>query len=132
DEADWRNAYPWLVDAPITVDDGRQASLYELMARSDIQVGAYSFALYEGAALGLTTFVVDLPGSEAVADLVADGLAQSVVRPDDIVRAAEAYRRADVAELFQFDPQNSFRNYLRTIGIERPVPSLPAGLPRSA
>jgi len=132
EEADWRNAYPWLVDAPITVDDGRQASLYELMARSDIQVGAYSFALYEGAALGLTTFVVDLPGSEAVADLVADGLAQSVVRPDDVVRAAESSRRAAVAGLFQFDPQNSFRNYLRTIGIERPVPSLPAGLPRSA
>jgi hypothetical protein len=45
-------------------------NLYELFAQSEIQIGVFSAAIYEGIAFGLKTVLVDLPGLEYMTDLL--------------------------------------------------------------
>ena len=113
DEADWRERYPWLVDAPLDVDDGGTCSLYETLASAGAQAGVYSFALFEGAAQGLKTFVVGLPGSEAMTPLVELRGALKVRTADDLVDA-ERTTRLDVP-IFRPGARDNFYEYLRKV-----------------
>lgn len=82
----WREDYPWLVDAPLTVLTDEEP-LYKLFAESAAQVGVYSTTLYEGLCYNLDTYVVGLPGSEALTPLVDRGGAQFVHTPDELGRS---------------------------------------------
>lgn len=98
----WRESYPSLIDAPITVIDDDSIPLYRLFAESSAQVGVYSTALYEGLYFGLQTFVLDAPGAQQVSELLARGYATEVTSPDEV----EA-RLGDSWEL-QFDTDDLF------------------------
>jgi hypothetical protein len=86
----WREAYPWLVDAPLTVVDGDGPDLYDLFADAGAQVGVYSTALYEGLYFGLDTYVLDLPGVSYLDRLVAEGVVRKVADADALAAAVES------------------------------------------
>lgn len=46
---------------------------YDALAASEVQVGVYSTALFEGMALGLRTIVLDLPGAENMDKAIQTG-----------------------------------------------------------
>ncbi|MCI0651162.1 MAG: hypothetical protein L0Z55_04695 [Planctomycetes bacterium] len=71
ERATWREDYPWLAHVPLEVVDPATVPLYRQLAESRVQVGAYSTAVVEGIALGLQTFIANLPGSAALDPLVA-------------------------------------------------------------
>jgi hypothetical protein len=49
----WKESYPWLVDAPVTVIDGDEPPLYKLLATASVQVGVTSTVIYVGLSLGM-------------------------------------------------------------------------------
>lgn len=70
----WRENYPDLAEASkfdnFEVIDNSETPLYELMAESNYQVGAFSTAIYEGLMFNCITFIVDVPGVEYLDDLI--------------------------------------------------------------
>lgn len=98
--ARWREAYPWLADAPLTVHE--DCPLYELLAGADVQVGVYSTALYEGLRFDLETYVVDLPGAAYMTRLIEQGGAELVDDPADITASGETSTTdgVDVEQMF--------------------------------
>jgi tetratricopeptide (TPR) repeat protein len=81
----------------------REPVIFELLARADVQVGAFSTTLLEGMYLGTRTVVVDLPGSEYMVPVVDRGdalrvrnAAELAQRLDDAPAAADpSYYYAD-------------------------------------
>ena len=100
----WHEEYPWLEDAPLRVVDSSEPPLYELFARSQAQVGAYSTALYEGLYFDLDTYVVDVPGIECVQGLLDAGGATLIRSVDEL---ADYLRSSSVG--IGVDPDRFFR-----------------------
>jgi hypothetical protein len=74
----WKEMYPWLVDANLTILDDPKTNLYNLFSESEIQVGVASTAVYEGLAFGLKTYILDIPGSVYFQPLIDAGQAYKV------------------------------------------------------
>jgi hypothetical protein len=81
----WEEEYPWLVDADFEVIDSSEPPLYELFAGSNIQVGVYSTAIYEGMVFNLKTFVYDCPGVGTLDSLIEEGAAELISSSDELV-----------------------------------------------
>jgi len=64
-----------------------EEDIYTLMESSEVQIGLYSTALFEGMTLGLRTIIVDLPGVENLDRVLANGDAVLARDADDIVAA---------------------------------------------
>ena len=47
-----------------------ECNLYEMMAKSEVQIGVFSTALYEGLGLSCNTFLYNLNGMEYMQDLI--------------------------------------------------------------
>ena len=109
DETNWRNRYPWLIDADVQVDDGTKP-LYESLAEATMQLGVFSFALFEGMALGLRTYVLDLPGSEAMQAVIERRWAKLVRAPEEL--ADFTGPQVDAAAIFQPGARRNFHEYL--------------------
>ncbi len=62
----------------------RQPVIFELLAKADIQVGAFSTTLLEGMLLGCRTVVVNLPGVEYMAPVIDRGDALFVKNIDEL------------------------------------------------
>lgn len=112
DERAWRVEYPWLADSGIEIDDGSDRELYELFATSHTQVGVYSFALFEGMALGLRTCVLKLPGNEALQTLIDRGDVEAIATPEDFLGVRPRMRNFG-ERLFRSGAGENFRQYLR-------------------
>lgn len=99
----WREAYPWLEDAPLEVVDESGTPLYRLFAESTAQVGVGSTAVYEGLCFDLETYVLELSGSHVLSPLVNSGIATSVSRVDDLVRTLGSSSSGDAEGLKVFE-----------------------------
>ena len=71
---------------------GSDKNLYELMYSSEIQVGAYSTALFEGLYTGLKTIIADLPGIEHMEALLDKGYAVLCKNPDDLINKINTFK----------------------------------------
>jgi hypothetical protein len=71
----WRKRYPQLENSSIIVIDKQEKDIYSCFAESDIQVGAYSTAIYEGFGFGLATYILRTDAFDRVEDLCAKGYA---------------------------------------------------------
>jgi len=75
-----------------------EEDIYALMESSEVQIGLYSTALFEGMTLGLRTIIVDLPGVENLDRVLANGDAVLARDAEEIVAAlptAPAARRPE-------------------------------------
>jgi len=91
--------YAFLEGSRVGVDDGSQTPLYDVLGGATAQVGVSSFALYEGLAMGLATFVADLPGFEYMAPATEAGAARLVHGSGEIPQRFDAGNGVP-AELF--------------------------------
>ena len=70
---DWKKRYPNLVENKnIEVIDNNIKHLYKLFALSDIQIGVYSTALYEGLEFGLKTYILKEYGWEYMEEIIKE------------------------------------------------------------
>ena len=67
--------------------DNSEIPLYELMAKSNYQIGAFSTAIYEGLMFNCKTFIVDVPGTEYLNDLIEKGYVFKISDVDDLILA---------------------------------------------
>ncbi|MCQ2738010.1 MAG: sialyltransferase, partial [archaeon] len=75
----WRENYPHLLETKnlcentnvsFKIIDDNITPLYELFAKSEYQIGAFSTAIYEGLSFDCKTFVINVPGIEYLDDLI--------------------------------------------------------------
>jgi hypothetical protein len=108
-------------DAQGTVKNFRILSpkddIYEVLAASEVQVGVYSTALFEGMALGVRTIVVRLPGSEHMAAAVESGDAVFAQDPQEIARLLSSAPRALRADRYYAPPVLSILAALATANL---------------
>ncbi|MCK5342536.1 MAG: hypothetical protein KAR20_03980 [Candidatus Heimdallarchaeota archaeon] len=92
---DWKERYGWLSKLPNVEipDKNSKKSLYHLFAESDVQVGVFSTAIYEGLGFGLKTFIVDLPGHEYMNDLIESAFVSFVGNADEILENIDKKHR---------------------------------------
>lgn len=102
----WRRNYPILEEASkkkqFTVIDNNKSSLYQYLSKAKIQVGVNSTAVFEGLALGLITFIIDLPGSEFLESLVENGAAKMVKTAEELAVAIQNFKPATYDKEYYF------------------------------
>ena len=85
----WRENYPELLELAnfnnFSVVDSNEIPLYELFAKSEFQLGAFSTAIYEGLSFNCKTFILDVPGVEYLEDLVDKNIVFKVKNVSDMV-----------------------------------------------
>lgn len=114
----WKEDYPWLRDAPLTVIDGDNPSLYELLASSSVQVGVYSTVIYEGLNFGLDTYLLDLPGVTRMKHLLENRGITLVSSLDQFIRklnTSNLGEDVDVSYYFEPNPIENFEGVLSRI-----------------
>lgn len=113
--ARWRTFYPWLKNGAakglLTVVDGQHPTLYELLASARWQIGVYSTAIFEGIALGCSTYLVDLPGIEYMESLIQSGAARLVRNPAEVDWSSWD-ASVDPDDFFARDWRRNFRQFL--------------------
>lgn len=94
--ARWKNEYPWLLDAYLEVIDDNNKDMHYYFAKSDIQVGVYSTALFEGLAYGLKTYIFKLHGHQYMEELYDNNLALLVGEPSHLIEDLDNIKKNNV------------------------------------
>ncbi len=68
----------------VEVFDDNSVSIYELFAKSTIQVAISSSAVYEGHAYNLDTYIVDSKYIDYHSDIISEGYASVIKTPDEL------------------------------------------------
>ena len=116
EKRNWKKVYPWLQQDQIRVE-ASDTPIYDLFGECDIQIGVYSTALFEGMAFGLSTYIAQIPGQEAMNDTVAAGLARQTASPTDfydqlLANVRWTPDRPAVNKLWAPNPEQRFQDFL--------------------
>jgi len=94
--SNWENNYKKLKEANnlnnFTVIDNSEISLYELLSKSEYQIGVYSTAIYEGLTFNCKTFIIDLPGIEHMDNLVNKNYVKKIENPDEFIESIHNFK----------------------------------------
>ena len=112
----WKENYDYLTKASnefdnFTVIDKSEPPLYELFAKSDYQVGAFSTAIYEGLAFNCKTFIIDVPGVEYLDDLIDKNIVKKVKNSEELIN----YINDENLSIQEYDKDYFFKNFDKTI-----------------
>lgn len=92
----WKEQYIALkMTKNIEVIESRGIDLYQLFAQSDVQVGVYSTALYEGIGFGLDTYICDMPYAEEMNKLYQSDYASLVHTPQELLDCINSKSRKE-------------------------------------
>lgn len=80
----WETRYSDLQASDIVIP-GQNIGLYELFAKSRIQIGVYSTAIYEGVGFGLDTYIYNIAYADCMQKLVEMGVAEYVNSAEEIL-----------------------------------------------
>ncbi|MCL2864046.1 MAG: hypothetical protein FWE25_00750 [Lachnospiraceae bacterium] len=107
--------YTWLSETSIEVVDSPEKNLYECFAQSDIQIGVYSTAVFEGLGFDLVTYLYKIGKSDAVEDLVQYGYANWVHDSEELCQYIQAADKTDKNMSGMFWEKDSLNNMKREI-----------------
>ena len=112
----WQENYDFLNKAVnefgnFIVIDESQPPLYELFAKSNYQVGAFSTAIYEGLAFNCKTFIIDVPGVEYLDDLIEKDIVKKVKNSEELIN----YLKEEKINLKDYNKDYFFKNYDESI-----------------
>ena len=115
----WRENYDYLTKAidefdNFTVIDKSEPPLYELFAKSNYQIGAFSTAIYEGLAFNCKTFIIDVPGVEYLDDLINKNIVKKVKSSEELINYLKEDEDNEI-DLKEYDKDYFFKNYDQTI-----------------
>ena len=108
----WRENYDYLTKAINEFDnfhviDKSEPPLYELFAKSNFQIGAFSTAIYEGLAFNCKTFIIDVPGVEYLDDLIDKNIVKKVENSEEIID----YLKEEKIYLKEYDKDYFFKTF---------------------
>ena len=112
----WKENYDYLTKAVNEFDnfnviDESEPPLYELFAKSNYQVGAFSTAIYEGLAFNCKTFIIDVPGVEYLDDLIEKDIVKKVKNSEELIN----YINNEKLSIQEYDKDYFFKNFDKTI-----------------
>lgn len=112
----WESRNPWLVQNNIEVAGSLSHNIYEYFAKSDIQVGVYSTAIFEGLGFGLTTYIYHIALADPMSQLCEQGYAAFVNN------AQELYEKIDSnapkqSQHTEFWKMNAFENICQELDL---------------
>lgn len=112
----WKSRYPWLeqIKGEIEIIDNNEKSIYEYFAISDVQVGIYSTALFEGLAYKLKTFLLEAYGIEYMQDVLNKRYAKLVRKPSDLIDALVNEEDGKPLDI-EFWEENAMNNVLTNL-----------------
>lgn len=93
--SDWQNKYTDLIGSNIEIIDNNEESIYKFFSESDMQIGVYSTAIYEGLAFNLNTLILRVGQYEIMNILVDSGYAKFIDSSDDVVECINKYSNYD-------------------------------------
>lgn len=113
----WKEDYPWLERSNIEVVDHQGMNLYQLFAESEVLVGVYSTAIFEGLSFQMKTFLVDITGIDYMENLIQTGVATKVSKPEEIIRALpdKKFEQFDSDSFFKPNSISNIREEIRRI-----------------
>lgn len=113
----WRDEYPWLCSPLIEVIDNNEHDIYFYFNQSDVQVGVYSTALYEGLGFGIPTFILKTFGYQHMENLIMRNQAILIKEAFEILNQLDSLTRqhADVDLFWQSESLNNFNQALMGI-----------------
>ena len=107
----WRENYEHLNKANefdnFKVIDQSEPPLYELFAKSNYQIGAFSTAIYEGLAFNCKTFIIDVPGVEYLDDLIDKNIVKKVSGSEELIN----YIKEEELNLKDYDKDFFFKSF---------------------
>ncbi|QHE53726.1 hypothetical protein [Pontibacillus sp. HMF3514] len=116
--ARWKIEYPWLETSnDIQVIDNNKREMHYYFSKSDIQVGVYSTALYEGLGYGLETYVCKIFGYKNMEELYNNNYVNLVESADDLslyINKLNYYKAQYDTSYFWKD--NSLDNIVKEVG----------------
>lgn len=104
----WRESYPCLHTDRIEVI-AQTESIYKYFATSDMQIGAYSTAIYEGLGFGLQTLILRVGHYDSMEFLVDEGYAQYVDCAEDVIKLLQEGCRRKIGQN-DFWKRNAMQN----------------------
>ena len=112
----WKENYDFLTKAVnefenFTVIDKSEPPLYELFAKSNYQIGAFSTAIYEGFAFNCKTFIIDVPGVEYLDDLIGKDIVKKVKNSEELIN----YINNENMIIQEYDKDYFFKDYDKTV-----------------
>lgn len=110
----WHESYPELQNSQIEVIDNNIESIYAYFAMSDIQIGVYSTAIYEGLGFGLQTLILRVGHYEVMQSLVDVGCAAFVDCAEDVIEFMKIKSELNVAASYFWKP-NALDNMVNEI-----------------
>lgn len=102
ESVNWEERFPWLAKYKDNIDviSDNTRSIYEYFAISDIQVGVYSTALFEGLAYQLETYVVKYYGYQYLEDVCNSNYATLIETPKDFYKNFKSKSEKENVEEF--------------------------------
>jgi len=110
----WEKKYPWLKNSGINVIADDSIPLYKLLAQCKCLVGVYTTVIYEGLGLGLQTFLLNLPGSEYMEELIESKNVTLISTIDELVLNVQNPIMTNINANSIFKP-NALSNMTNTI-----------------
>ena len=96
----------------------KEKPLYQMLAESQVQVAVNSTATYEGLGFGLNTYLLDIPGVEAMGYLLETGYARlvgSVGEMRDLLAKQEERKTWNGEEFFRKNSLNRMTHLILDI-----------------
>lgn len=81
----WKKEMACLDIASIEVIDDKNVDLYDIFSQSDVQIGVYSTAIFEGVGFGLQTYIYNVGHYDIMLPLIKQGYAKLITSADDFV-----------------------------------------------
>ena len=111
---DWQQTSPLLLEKGIEVIGAKDMPLYECFANSDVQIGAYSTAIYEGLGFHLRTFIFEQAFADRLQDLIDLGIAEKVKSAIEIVEKIQI-QDYNAYDIDYFWKRNALHNLEQTL-----------------
>lgn len=115
--SNWSSLYPSLNCKDVDVIDNNEKSIYYYFSLSDMQIGVYSTAIYEGLAFSLKTIILRVGQYDIMESLVSNGYAFYV---DNEFEAKDIIfnNMKKCVETKEFWKKNAFENIVNEINKE--------------
>jgi hypothetical protein len=113
----WKEELTSLLDTQIEVIDKKDIDLYSVFAQSDIQIGAYSTALFEGMGFGLKTYIYNVGHYDIMLPLIEQGYAGLITSVDECLKAVkdDTSGRVDGSMFWKKDAVSNIRKEIDII-----------------
>lgn len=111
----WREEYADLIEKGIQIETGDEKTLYQLFAKSQIQVGVNSTALFEGVSFGLQTYILEKANTQFISDIVSEE--NFLTSAEDIADAIRSQKDSqknnyDLDYVFKKDAAKNFSSFV--------------------